>query len=386
METITWSISIKKILEDNRMSFLSQYWNLTRDVCFQSVNKVLNCGDPTLWFATYRCDDCSHNIHIPFSCKSRFCSSCSKPQSDNRFNRLVARRPSWVQYYHLAFTIPEELRSFFKRHRKALKLLPLIASQAIQYYYSKQWCKAWILAVIHTFWAKLNWNPHTHLIITDWWFAENWRYKKVPFIPYKLILASRKRYLLKSLKERCYGNLQNPKSEIKQLNFLYQQENDDGNEKSRYIYFSKKAASFKVVFTYIGRYLKRPVIGQSRILKYENDTVVFRYKDKYDNEMKKITLPAIDFIWQLIQHIPEKNFPMIYYYWIFANRCKKKYLLLLYTYLWKWPIELYSSKNYRERKSRYMRHDPFACSCWGQYILFSIRILWYPKKYFREHD
>ena len=219
----------------------------TRDVCFESVNKVLACRDPRQWFATYQCDNCSHNNHIPFSCKSRFCNSCSVPQSDLWFNRLVSRWPDGVQHHHLAFTIPEELRNFFKRHRKALKILPQVASQAIQYHYWLQWCKAWILAVIHTFGAKLNWNPHTHLIIIDWWFTNNYHYKKVPFIPYKLILTSWKKYLIKHLKEWSYKNLRNPQAKIDLLNFLFSQKNDENNEKSRYIYFSEKLQLLKLL-------------------------------------------------------------------------------------------------------------------------------------------
>ncbi|MDR0649937.1 MAG: hypothetical protein LBG59_00580 [Candidatus Peribacteria bacterium] len=31
--------------------------------------------------------------HIFFTCKSRFCNSCSKPQSDLRTNKLYSRLP-----------------------------------------------------------------------------------------------------------------------------------------------------------------------------------------------------------------------------------------------------------------------------------------------------
>gem|GEM_PF-4604921 len=50
---------------------------------------------------------------------------------------------------------------------------------------------------------------------------------------------------------------------------LFKQKDDSDKLKSWYIYFSKKATSFTVVLTYIGRYLKRPTISQSRILEYD---------------------------------------------------------------------------------------------------------------------
>ena len=126
-------------------------------------------------------------------------------------NQLLSRRPKWLQYYHLAFTIPEELRPFFKRHRNALKILPQVASQTMTYFFkTKHKSKPWILSVIHSFGAKLNWNPHVHLIITAWWIHDFWIYKKIVFIPYKAILPSRKYGLIRSLKKRCDDNLDNP--------------------------------------------------------------------------------------------------------------------------------------------------------------------------------
>jgi hypothetical protein len=50
-------------------------------------------------------------------------------------HRLLSWRPPHLQYYHLAFTIPEELRAFFKRHRITLQILPQVASQAICYFF-----------------------------------------------------------------------------------------------------------------------------------------------------------------------------------------------------------------------------------------------------------
>lgn len=387
METITWHISIQKILKDNRKLFLWTYWDKVRDVCFKEVNKVLECGTLAMGFSTYKCTDCHHTKKVSFTCKSRFCNSCGKPASDKRFSRLVSWRPDGVNYYHLAFTIPKELRPFFKRHRKALKLLPQVASQSVRYYYQqKHKATPWILAVIHTFGAQLNWNPHTHLIITDGWFTKNYQYKRTRFLPYKLILSSWKWHLLKALKQWAHSNLTDPRKEVQLLNKLYQQKDENNKQKSRYVYFSKKAESFTVVFSYIGRYLKRPVIGQSRILHYDGKNVTYCYRDKYDNEIKILTVNAIRFIGLLIQHIPPQHFSMVYYYGIFANRKKKVFVRLLYHIIGRWPLYTYTPKRMRERMRSYCGIDPFKCSCWWRYLLHAIHVPWYPTKYYREPD
>jgi hypothetical protein len=58
---------------------------------------------------------------------------------------------------------------------------------------------------------------------------------------------------LRSLRTWCFQNLSKEKldKEIKLIGMLYQQKNMEDKEKSRYIYFSKKAESFQRVSGYI---------------------------------------------------------------------------------------------------------------------------------------
>lgn len=353
---------------------------------FEAVDKVLQCGSQELWFTSYKCWDCWEIKHIAFTCKSRFCNSCGKPLSDIWINHLISRRPKHLKYYHLSFTIPEELRNFFKRHRKALKLLPQVASNSVIYFFQKKYkCTPWILSVIHTFWAKLNRNPHAHLMISSWGLTDNGLYKNIGFLPYVWILESWKRYLLKHLNNRCSTNLYGDEliGEKRLLSSLFSQKNNNTwEDKSRYIHFSKKANNFEVVLSYIGRYLKRPIIAQSRILAYDGTDVTYSYKDKYDGETKIITVSAIDFIGYLIQHIPNKFFKMIYYSWIFVNRSKSKYLKIINAY---YNIEQKMpriAKNFRERIFILTWKDPLRCACWWCFHKYQIIIPWYKPKYF----
>ncbi|MDR0650501.1 MAG: transposase [Candidatus Peribacteria bacterium] len=99
------------------------------------------------------------------------------------------------------------------------------------------------------------------------------------------------------------------------------------------MYFSKHRSDFETIIGYIGRYVKRPVIAQSRILDYDGDTITFCYIDKTEKDffkrIKNITCSDMEFIESLVQHIPNKYFHMIYYYGIFANRVKTEYLNLI---------------------------------------------------------
>lgn len=387
MEIITWSISIQSIFESNRFFFKKLFWDQIREDTIRNVEKVLKCWTPELGFVTHKCNDCWDMKHIYFSCKSRFCNSCGKRASDLWMNNLIQRRPRGLHYYHLAFTIPEELRPFFKRHRKALQLLPKVANDSLQYCFQKFKCKPWILAVIHTFWAQLNRNPHVHCIVTCGWITEWWYYKQIrDFIPYLQLLSSRKMGLLRAIKKRCFENLstQQLEKEIKIIGMLYQQRNNSNNKKSWYIYFSKRAESFQRVWWYIGRYLKRPVISQSRILDHHKWEVMYSYKDKYDNITKNNIVSTEEFIGLLIQHIPWKWFPMIYYYGIFANRCKWKYLSIIEVHFHYEERKKVNPKSLVDRIYQFTWKNILQCTCGGIFCRWKRNIPWYKPYYYDD--
>lgn len=86
-----------------------------------------------------------------------------------------------------------------------------------------------------------------------------------------------------------------------------------------YVYASPNKCDPKVVTKYIGRYLGRPVIAISRIDSYDGENVTFHYNRHEDNQLIVETIPAMEFIERLIQHIPEKHFKQIRYYGLYTR-------------------------------------------------------------------
>lgn len=387
MEIITWLISIKIILENKRKFFLESHKWLIRESVLKNVRKVLACW-ANLGYISYKCEGCWELKHVFLTCKSRFCNSCSKPQSDLRTEKLYSRLPRWIGYHHVVLTIPEELRDFFKRHRKALAVLPKTASGSVCFFLrQKHKSIPWIIAVIHTFGAKLNRNPHVHLLITHWAFSfkENTFIKDRFYLPYEAIRASRTKRLPKYLKDRVYANLswEKQKEEIRFLNTFYGYKNKEDKESTWYGYFSKPHYWFETIIGYIGRYVKRPVIAQSRILDYDWENITFSYTDKLENnEIKDITCSDIEFLELLVQHIPNTYFHMVYYYGIFANRVKAKYLKIINTLYPSPRIYPRITKTFRGRFVLWTGKDPLRCSCGWCFLKYEINIPWYKPQYF----
>lgn len=120
---------------------------------------------------------------------------------------------------------------------------------------------------------------------------------------------------------------------------------------------------------YIGRYLGRPVIATSRIDAYDGENVTFHYNRHEDDLLVTETIPVMDFIKRLIQHIPEKHFKQIRYYVLYARNKESDKKLNRAISKDKHHIIL-SFNRWRKCTLLSFGYDPLKCPCCGQTMLF----------------
>ena len=118
------------------------------------------------------------------------------------------------------------------------------------------------------------------------------------------------------------------------------------------VHLSKQSNNLRFTVEYLGRYLKRPPIGETRIKEYDGRLVTFEYLDHYTETKQIMTLPVLEFIARLISHIPDKHFRNIRYYGFLANRVRGKLLPAVYKLL----------KNTKQNiQNVYTHYDPLIC-------------------------
>ncbi|WWA22801.1 transposase [Clostridium beijerinckii] len=224
-----------------------------------------------------------------------------------------------VRHRHIVFTIPEELRIYFGKNRNKLKILPQCAAKAVTTWMrdlnkSEEFAPG-IVTVIHTFGRDLKWNPHVHMMVTEDGTGNNTEWRHIRHISYLSLRKRWQKLLLDHLEE-----LVGKKSEAKKLkNKLYRDK-----DKGFYVHAKTQIKSAKIAAKYIGRYVGRPAIAESRIIKYDGRNITFKYTRHEDNKTIIETLNAHEFIKKVIIHIPEKHFKMIRYFGIYSRRSKKK--------------------------------------------------------------
>ena len=359
--------SIKEIFQNHWNDFL-----LTQacvlDYVEETVNKMLSCRDPErLGYSKYVCPNHPNCLKVvPRSCKSRLCNACGKVATDRWINKAMGDLPP-VEYYHLTFTVPLEIRNLMFEDKKLLSLMHQAASQAIL-----SWLKERngsipvILQVLHTFGRDLKFHPHIHALVSAggldietkkvWLVNNHWPRLGLErrFKTNLLILLLKEKKINFSLKHRLW-------------------------KIEWYIHTVLAPVSADRTARYIGRYTRRPPLSEARIVGYNPDfggRVSFKYEDWYEDKTTKImTLTAMEFIERITWHIPPKHLRMVQRYGLLHNRVKNKYLPILQKMFGEQTKEdkPQDPPTWRERQTKLTGKDPLLCpECQTEMVLTEV--------------
>lgn len=356
---------IQEIFKDHWEGFLEQPNIKVRKVVKEDVSRIIDCGDIKKGYMVYSCPKCLKEKKVGFSCKSRFCTSCGKVYVDDRANAM-SKKLIKVTHRHMVFTIPSELREYFRRDRKLLSILPKLAYEVIKLYFHKRNKKEeftpGVVSVIHTFGGDLKWNPHVHLLVTEGGVGKISEWKSERYFHYGRLRKSWQKALLSGLEKeinkgkREYNYLKN------KLYALYQE--------GFYVYGERRIKNGKGSIKYVGRYTGRPAIADSRIISYDGETVTYHYRDKKTKEKIIIEESAYEFIKKVIIHIAERGFKMIRYYGIYSNKGKRKCKVV--KMLDEKIEEMYEKmRSWRKRIQLSFSHDPLECEECGSQMRLS---------------
>jgi len=295
----------------------------------KALRAIENCRTAALGAHEDICNnaECGH-IKISYnSCRNRHCPKC---QNSSKEKWLYERKFDVlnVQYFHVVFTIPEELNIIGLQNQKEIyNILFKSVSETLQELgRDKKYLGAEIgfMTVLHTWGQNIMYHPHIHCVVPAGGLDKlgKWRNsKKKFFIPVKVL--SRKfrgkfLYYLKNSNIEFYGQnkeLENPQNFDRLMSELYQKE---------WITYCKPPfKNTNGVIEYLGRYTHRVAISNNRIVSTDDGKVSFKYKDYKDNSNWKImTLEAQEFIRRFILHILPPGFMKIRYYGLLGNRNK----------------------------------------------------------------
>jgi hypothetical protein len=142
-----------------------------RPVVAQVADKFLACGVLDHGFARIRCDACTHEYLLAFSCKCRyFCPSCHAKRLAIWTQWLDTTLLAPVQHRQVVLTIPKRLRAYCLYRRRLLGEIARVAARtvtaAIRTLTGERDLAVGIVACLQTHGSRANWHPHLHLLVT----------------------------------------------------------------------------------------------------------------------------------------------------------------------------------------------------------------------------
>jgi Putative transposase/Transposase zinc-binding domain len=266
--------------------------------------------------------ECGHReIHYN-SCRDRHCPLCQGAARVKWVkDRLTELLP--VSYFHVVFTIPQELHSLARANHKIFykTLFRCVHDTLLEVCMNPDNLGGRIggMSVLHTWTQKLTYHPHVHCIVPgggvsldgNSWLVGNSKY----LVPVKKLSAVFRGKLLSTLRKSC------DRDELFGNSAAYNKALFSAARKSFVVYAKKPFGSPAQVIKYLGRYTHRVGISEQRIVSIDESKVCFTYLDRAGgHKRKKMTLSHSEFVNRFLLHLLPRGMRKIRYFGYMSNR------------------------------------------------------------------
>ena len=299
------------------------------------MSAVEHCRTAAMGGHVEACTDCGHWRIAYNSCRNRHCPRC---QGAAARTWLAEREADLlpVGYFHVVFTLPAEVAAV-AFHNKALvyDLLFKVASETMLTIAGDPkhlGARIGITAVLHTWGSALTHHPHVHMIVPGGGIAHDgsrWISSRPAFLLpvrvlgalFRRLFVTRLLALYDSSQLAFFGGMTHLAERRAFLRHL------SPVRKKRWVVYAKPPfAGPEAVLAYLSRYTHRVAISNSRLIRFDEEGVTFRYKDYRRggaDRQQVMTLAVHEFIRRFLLHTLPKGFHRIRHYGLLASGSRK---------------------------------------------------------------
>lgn len=294
------------------------------------MRAIEQCRTANLGGHVEQCDACGHQRIAYNSCRNRHCPKC---QSLAKARWLQARLADLlpVQYFHVVFTLPEQLASVALQNKRVVyNLLFAAAAETLRTIAADPrhlGADIGFLAVLHTWDQTLRHHPHLHCVVPGGGLSvkgEGWHScRRGFFLPVNVLARLFRRLFLEGL-ERAYEKgklgfhgacafLVKPTAFDRLLKSVRARE--------WWVYAKPPFGGPPQVLSYLGRYTHRVAISNHRLLSLQHGKVTFSWRDRRHGQVRStMTLSAEEFMRRFLLHVLPRGFQRIRQFGLLANR------------------------------------------------------------------
>ena len=305
---------------------LRQHFPAMTDAQKRAVWAINNCRTAQLGGHLHVCAPCKNREFHYHSCNHRNCPQCGKNNTAQWVNNQLNKRIG-APYFMVTFTLPAELRKLFftPQAKEIYQLFFSAASSSLNDSLANPrrlgTKENGFTMILHTWNQRLHFHPHIHTIVPGAGITADGRVVSVKNAKFlvsqsalRRIFRARFRDGLAALaKEHQSREVQ--RSREAQPLYATRTEIDPAVWQKDWGINIKPFGSGENIIKYLGRYVCRTAIGDSRIINVTDTHVSFRWKDRdNNNEQKTETLEGGEFLKRYLRHVLPKGLRAIRYY------------------------------------------------------------------------
>ena len=281
----------------------------------RAIAALQACRTDLLGGHLFRCERCRHEVFAWHSCKNRACPKCHTQQTQEW---LAARRNQMlpVPYFHVVVTTPEPLRDVFRSNQKDCYALLMQASAAALLELAREprygGGTPGILAVLHTWTQQLHYHPHVHCLVTGGGVSpDGATWLALPHSDYLVPLKA----LCRLIRGKFRAWLLKQRPDLHLPERVWTQD--------WVAHCTPWPAGESGVLEYLARYAFRVALSNCRLLRMDQHTVTFRYKDRQSGQQRSCTLSGHEFIRRFLQHVLPQRFHKLRYFGLWHGSKRK---------------------------------------------------------------
>jgi len=267
----------------------------------RAIWAIEHCRTAMLGGHFFRCEDCAQGRAFAYhSCNHRACPQCGREETRRWVRRELDKRVG-APYFMVTFTLPAELRELFfgPKAKEAYDLFFGAAAGALcEKLANAKWLGAVVsgfICVLHTWNQLLLFHPHLHCIVPGAGIDSEGKVVRVKnanfLLPYRVLSGAFRQHFRLRLEQA--GWEVDPAVWRKEWGVNIQPFSDAAGN-------GAEANAIK----YLGAYVCRTAIGDSRIVGMDEATVTFRWKDRSDhNRDKQSTISGVEFVRRYLRHV-----------------------------------------------------------------------------------
>jgi hypothetical protein len=302
-------LEVADVLRQYGPAYLDQFGAQMLPSQRRAIEDLQRCRTAALGGQLYQCNACGREHYSYHSCRNRSCPKCHA--SDTQV--WLAQRQAEllpVPYYHVIFTLPQELRPVVRRHQKPMYgLVMQAAAQALlkltadPHYVGG---RVGVMAVLHTWGSTLTYHPHVHCLVTGGGVSpdgQQWLPARPDYLVPVQALSKLFRGLVLDRIGRQFPALEVPSS-VRQKDWV--------------VHCKPAVQGTQKVLEYLGRYIHRVALTNRRLVALEDGQVTFRYRDSRTGQTKTMTLAAQEFLRRFLQHVLPRGVHKVRYYGLWS--------------------------------------------------------------------